>query len=346
VASAGRVKYAEAMIQAKSYGPAIQVLQQHLAATPSDQRARYLLGMAAYRAGDNALAYRTFTQLVQEAPTLVPAHYYLGITLARMGRIDEARQHLTAAVTLDPSYTAARDRLAQLEASVAKPAAGPAPASGQTERLTPGERLHSGGRRLSSFAGRFLLVALMAAAGIGLMLNAAPGRLSWLADRLTFPPPSYFEELLEQVRGTPLEAQVLDDLADARAASAQMSASFDSLLGALAIGLLVLAVVLVVHALLASMTTRYEVYQRRIDVSEGVLNRKRSSVWLYEITDVQLLQPAWMTITGNAEVRLVLEDMSKVKITGFGPTDKQLSLWGEIRDAAIIERREMKNIWV
>jgi hypothetical protein len=51
-------------------------------------------------------------------------------------------------------------------------------------------------------------------------------------------------------------------------------------------------------------------------------------------------------LTGNAEVRLILEDTSKVKITGFGSTKEQLSLWEEIRDAALIERRELKSIWV
>lgn len=344
--SSGRVKLAEAMIQQGSHGPAMQLLRQHLSSTPGDQKARYLLGVAAYRSGDNGTAERAFSELVAQTPTLVPALYYLGITVARMGRVDEARHWLSSALSVDPSYTAARERLAQLTPVQPGPTAEPAKKAEQAARLTPGGMLHSGRRRISSYAGRFLFAAIIGGGGATVLLTYEPGRLRWMAERMTFPSPSYFADLLERVRGTPLEAMTQRDLDNALAQVAATSSVLDIALVIAAIALSVLAVLLVVHAILAAGMTRYDVYQRRIDVARGVLNRRRISVWLYEITDVQLRQPVWLTLTGNAEVRLILEDTSKVKITGFGSTKEQLSLWEEIRDAALIERRELKSIWV
>lgn len=345
-APSGRVKLAEAMIKARSYGPAMQVLRQHLSSTPNDGQAHYLLGLAAYREGDNATAERAFRTVLSASPDNVSGLYNLGITVARAGRPDEARALFARALELDPTYEPARQRLVQLASMTGtRPSPGP-PKQPDEERLRPGDLLRSGTRRVSSFAGRLLLGALLLVSGLALFLTASPGRFDWLAGRLTFPSPDHFRQLLERVRGTPLEQITQQDLDNAIRSMARTSDVLDAIGIGLAVALAALGALLFLHALLAGSRTRYDIYERRIDIASGVLNRRRTSVWLYEITDIQLRQPAWLTLTGNASVRLRLEDASKASITGFGTQDQQLSLWEELRDAALVERRALKNVWV
>jgi Flp pilus assembly protein TadD len=93
---------------------ATQLLKEHLAVSSADHVARGLLGWAAFEAGDYdgaEAAYRALASLPEPNPG---ALYSLGVTLGRLGRIDEAGIWLGAAVTADPSFTEATHALAHL----------------------------------------------------------------------------------------------------------------------------------------------------------------------------------------------------------------------------------------
>jgi membrane protein YdbS with pleckstrin-like domain len=128
--------------------------------------------------------------------------------------------------------------------------------------------------------------------------------------------------------------------------SAALADHLDTALVFLAGLLAVVGVLLALRAVLASSMTRYDVYQRRIDVASGVLNRHRTSAWLFEMQDVQLRQPPWLTLSRNAEIRIRLQDKSKVRIVGLGALHQQIALREELRDAALRERRALKSVWV
>ena len=78
----------------------------------------------------------------------------------------------------------------------------------------------------------------------------------------------------------------------------------------------------------------------------GVMNRRRDSAWLFEIQDVRLRQPPWLTLTRNAEIRIRLQDKTKVRIIGLGTLAQQIELREDLRDAGLRERRALKQIWV
>ena len=99
---------------------AIREYERALSLNPYEGLAYMNLGNIQLRSGDLASAIRSYERAVAVGPELVRPHLYLAITLARVGRIEEALPHGRLAVELDPGNEAARATLAQLEASAAR----------------------------------------------------------------------------------------------------------------------------------------------------------------------------------------------------------------------------------
>lgn len=148
------------------------------------------------------------------------------------------------------------------------------------------------------------------------------------------------------VQGMPGAELLQRQLDSALQRQAAISGQLDQLIIVLAYAVPLVGLAIGIHAVLAANNTSYSIYERRIDLSSGVLNRRRQSVWLYEIKDVELRQPLFMNMTGNAMIRISLDDDSHVNIIGFGPLRDQVRLYEELRDSALKERRAMKNWWV
>jgi tetratricopeptide (TPR) repeat protein len=81
-----------------------------------EARLRHRLGTAQAQTGDARGALEQFQRAVQLAPDFAGAHYSLGVMLQGLGRRGEAITHLSAALKHDPTYTEARDALAELKA--------------------------------------------------------------------------------------------------------------------------------------------------------------------------------------------------------------------------------------
>jgi Flp pilus assembly protein TadD len=84
-------------------------------------RVRIRQGAAQYAAGRYAQAEALFRQAVAADPAHAGAHYNLGVTLQRQGRLAAARHHLQAALRLDPGHRKARQRLSQLQGMKSPP---------------------------------------------------------------------------------------------------------------------------------------------------------------------------------------------------------------------------------
>ena len=341
----GRVQLAEGMIASRSYGPALEVLRQHLKGNPGDVRARSLVGLAEYQLGHHSEAEDAFRAVLRERPDDVPTLYNLGVTLERLGNVDEARVLIGRAAGLDPNYRPAQERLKSMISRPAAPTTMGRPGE-DPARLTPGDLLHSGTRRLSSFMGTFILAAGLALVGAVVVSTDRPGRLSWLGDALTFPSPTFLAEVLEKSKGGPFEASAQADYDRAVQQSAALADVLDRILVVLGFALGALGLLLVIRSIIASRVTRYDIFERRIDVARGVMNRHRDSAWLFEIQDVRLRQPPWLTLTRNAEIRIRLQDKTKVRIIGLGTLAQQIELREDLRDAGLRERRALKQIWV
>ncbi len=90
---------------------AVPLFQKTLARDPRHGGALTGLGILAYRRKDFAAARQQLTAAVQSSPDYQPAHYYLGLTLARLGEKAGSERELKTATDLahqqDPHITAA-----------------------------------------------------------------------------------------------------------------------------------------------------------------------------------------------------------------------------------------------
>ena len=72
----------------------IEMLSQFLAENPGDAFARYGLAMEYSKAGDAEAALAEFRKLLKTYPDYTAGYFMAAQTLARAGRLDEARQML------------------------------------------------------------------------------------------------------------------------------------------------------------------------------------------------------------------------------------------------------------
>ena len=72
------------------------MLEQFVAANPADAFARFGLAMECASSGDNETAIQHFRELLSRHPAYVTGYFQLGRLLARMARIAEAKEALTA----------------------------------------------------------------------------------------------------------------------------------------------------------------------------------------------------------------------------------------------------------
>jgi Flp pilus assembly protein TadD len=75
------------------------------------------LGRAYFNSGQHARAVETFEALLEIDPSAHYGHFALGLSLARLGRAQEARTHLRLAAALDPESDTYRRALEKLESA-------------------------------------------------------------------------------------------------------------------------------------------------------------------------------------------------------------------------------------
>lgn len=98
----------------RHYAQAVVVLERADALEPDKGSILEALGRAEFMSGQLVRAEATFRCLLEVDPSAQYAHYALGQSLKRQGRVREARTHLRLAVALDPAsslYRGALDRL-------------------------------------------------------------------------------------------------------------------------------------------------------------------------------------------------------------------------------------------
>jgi len=75
------------------------------------------LGRAYFNSGQHARAAETFEELLEIDPSAHYGHFALGLSFARLGRVQEARTHLRLAAALDPTSDTYRRALEKIEAT-------------------------------------------------------------------------------------------------------------------------------------------------------------------------------------------------------------------------------------
>jgi Flp pilus assembly protein TadD len=75
------------------------------------------LGRAYFNSGQHARAVEAFEALLEIDPSAHYGHFALGLSLARLGRTQEARAHLRLAAALDPASDTYRKALEKMESA-------------------------------------------------------------------------------------------------------------------------------------------------------------------------------------------------------------------------------------
>jgi Flp pilus assembly protein TadD len=108
---------------------AVREFEHALAQDSTTKNARANLGQIRYEQGAELVErrqYRAAAPLLRSAVDLLPdsaeAQNDLGVALASLGMIDEARDHFRRAVALQPGFTEARRNLESAEQALSLPA--------------------------------------------------------------------------------------------------------------------------------------------------------------------------------------------------------------------------------
>ena len=75
-----------------------EMLQEMLTDEPNDPELRYMLAMEYVSEGDDEAAVRGFEEIMRLFPQYPPAYHQAGQTLARLGRIEQARAVLHSGI--------------------------------------------------------------------------------------------------------------------------------------------------------------------------------------------------------------------------------------------------------
>jgi tetratricopeptide (TPR) repeat protein len=108
------VEEGKRLAKAGSYKAAEQILTDVVAKDPENAAAWHELGTTYWLSKDFEKAATAFLRRFALEPQKTLANYSLALALIELKRTDEARMYLTRALRLDPGYTAARKRLAEI----------------------------------------------------------------------------------------------------------------------------------------------------------------------------------------------------------------------------------------
>lgn len=110
----------QGLLERRHFAQAAIVLERADRLEPAKGSILEALGRAYFNSGQAERARATFEALLEIEPSSHYAHYAIGQSLKRLGRIDRARTHLRLAVALSPHnklYASALARLPQAEPS-------------------------------------------------------------------------------------------------------------------------------------------------------------------------------------------------------------------------------------
>lgn len=97
--------------------------------------------------------------------------------------------------------------------------------------------------------------------------------------------------------------------------------------------------------IIRTLVTTYSIYERRIDIAAGYFSRKTQSIWSFEMEKVELERNLWLILTRTSRIVIHAKE-EKHNITGIRNHKFMTKLWHEMRDAALVERRNMKKWWI
>jgi tetratricopeptide (TPR) repeat protein len=309
----------QSLIAKGDYVKAIPLLLGAASQDPNHFQTRFLLGICYLRTNDLVAAEQCFRKAVALDNGSHDGHYYLGLALERQGKNRDAHIEYRFALAIKPDFPEAAERIgANLRPGETK---GPSPAKPDS----PGD-------------------------------SGAAGSLA---------------ERIAARKGHPVDgsAEAMAGKEEITGYRRMRSFSGHFILTFAAVVVWILAVLFNKHdrELVAWMTLaplflvltlfwrhrahHYTIFERRIDIMSGLLFRKTTSVWLYQIEETWITRSPLNLVTGDStlHVRAVVAPGLRPmlnKVTGLGNYRRMEELWMHLRDRSVVERREMKSVWI
>jgi hypothetical protein len=277
-----------------------------------------------YRQGDIVSALTMLQGCESDYPEHFDVLYGLGMCHRDLGNVSHAVGYLTRAQTINPTHPGVARALGILFAQVdgvGKNAPGPKQyrdAITERQNGTPVPTVH--GQRKPTLAQELDENAPLDA-------NSLPGNRVWRGHRRVASHDSFWLGLIILVALPVLGAA----------------------------GMVVALVLLGMAAANAALTT-YDVFERRVDISHGLLFRKHQKIWLYDVLNVDLVQTPVLLLSHSGSLVLQLdhapaasrrrEKPDKAELRGFGSIVDLKQRQVQLLTMVEIERRAMKKIWV
>jgi membrane protein YdbS with pleckstrin-like domain len=309
------------------FAEARTLLDGIVAADPGNLPARYALGLCLNALGDHSAAEPQLRVVVDTDPTQYQAAYELGRALQELGRPAEA-VHAFRLVLARRDIPEVRERLRVCaEAARSSPPAGPGsstdtgaqPSARTGAAPTPGEG--DDGRESTSKP----LAEEVDERGL-----VDPGR---------------------RIDTTNTKIRHLAPAALVAVAFAWLwvgtVATRHEVYGWIGGGLVAYAIVACVAVFLQADLNRFEFHERRVDISTGVLYRRRQVIWYYDVFQVRLERGPVSLLTNTASLRILYFQGTanqSVTIEGIGTPERVLALYDRLQPLIVRERRAAKKI--
>lgn len=320
-------------------------LEDCVGEVPDHVGARFGLGVCYDKRGDAARAEALYRSVIALDPSHVNGHLHLAQLMDKQGRTGDGLTEYRAVLSLNASSAVARDRVAALEGATQplppQPAAAPTelppyeapPPAARTTLAAdldsdegPGDRLSMAGAVLHRGRRRLLSFGKLWAGLLILLLVPLLGALSRTAN--------------SAVR---------------KAGTSQTEYNavrmFDNVAYYLQYAIAAASIALILAAALGSLTTRYTVRERRVDIAKGVLFRHERFIWLYDINDIQFRRTPMMLLAGTGKLTLMVDEANASEDTaptlhGFGSARFLRALGEQLQPMVLRERRAMKKQFV
>jgi hypothetical protein len=313
---------------------------------PKPDPTGYSEALARYRAGDVVGAIDLLRICHARDQSHFGTLYGLGMCYARIGDRDEARHWLLAAHQIDAQHAGVAQAIAALGRAQATAPGQPAPIGPvRAPAGSPSPASAYGPRRKPSLAHELDGDAPIDA-------NHLPGKLLLRGHRRLLS----HKRLLIGLLALSTAFVAARDRSEIPPSDAASMAARSGLQGLLVVSL-ILAILCILGAVLSQALTHYEVYERRVDITRGVLFRKRQLIWLYDILDIELFQTPMLMLAGTGT--LILQPGNQPppplwprlksglpQLRAFGSLSRLQDLQRELLATAEAERRAMKKNWI
>lgn len=97
--------------------------------------------------------------------------------------------------------------------------------------------------------------------------------------------------------------------------------------------------------LIVKHTDHYEIYERRLDIRNGLIFRRTYSVWAHDIKKVYLLRNPLNFMFSTCKIQIDTKDKRVIFLNSFMSVEKMDSFFQALRDTSLIDARDLKGTW-